>query len=613
MKRNIKTTRKSTAAQLFETLEGRQLMTAAPFVINGTAANDVITVNYGAALVVAPSQTATSSVATGTAKAATPAVSQAATRALSVVSIPTILNRLTYTVDGLSSTTYLATGQSIVVNGLAGNDKITVTGKINTQLNGGDGNDTLIGGTGADQFNGGAGTDTVDYSARTAGVSVTLDGVANDGQSGEGDNVGADVEIVIGGSGNDYFAANVNDATPRQYFGNAGNDTIFGGSGNDTIRGGSGNDFLYGAGGNDVIYTGSGSSFSFGGDGNDTLYAGTGPVDLYGGNGDDIIVSIGGSANDDAYGGAGNNSFWVGANQHVMDATAAEAKTNVHKVSAYDALYVDGNYIQTPPLRSGAVSPVNLVDPDADYDGKQYNYKNFSNIPLFGSSGPTENDINQGNADDCYFVAALSAVAKIDPNAIRQSVVDLGDGTYAVDFKKNGTDHFIRVNADLPVNANGNLENAHFGNGTQDLWVPILEKAWAFFRTGAGNYQSIGFGFSSEAFNALGISNSSYDPHHEGFLDLQSQNATDFGNEITSLLQSGNAVVLGTGDNSMYLDSRHEYVVDHVSTVNGKLIITVRNPWGTDGPGGNGANDGYIDMTSLDVLESIDQVTYGKA
>src|SRR6185437_5580191 len=40
---------------LFDTLENRQLMSASPFVINGTPGNDVITVNYGTNLVVAQS------------------------------------------------------------------------------------------------------------------------------------------------------------------------------------------------------------------------------------------------------------------------------------------------------------------------------------------------------------------------------------------------------------------------------------------------------------------------------------------------------------------------------------------------------------------------------
>ena len=54
-------------------------------------------------------------------------------------------------------------------------------------LTGGEGNDVLDGGGGADTLGGGEGYDLADYSARTAPVSLTLDGAANDGEAGEQD------------------------------------------------------------------------------------------------------------------------------------------------------------------------------------------------------------------------------------------------------------------------------------------------------------------------------------------------------------------------------------------------------------------------------------------
>ena len=47
---------------------------------------------------------------------------------------------------------------------------------------------------------GGSGTDLADYSARVSSVTVDIDGVADDGEHGEADNVGTDVEGVLGGS-----------------------------------------------------------------------------------------------------------------------------------------------------------------------------------------------------------------------------------------------------------------------------------------------------------------------------------------------------------------------------------------------------------------------------
>src|SRR5439155_4973420 len=91
--------------------------------------------------------------------------------------------------------------------GSTGNDILT-GGSVNDTLHGDNDNDILVGGLGADTLNGNAGTDTADYSARTNPVTVTLDGAANDGESGEGDLVSVDVENVTGGSGADTLTGN---------------------------------------------------------------------------------------------------------------------------------------------------------------------------------------------------------------------------------------------------------------------------------------------------------------------------------------------------------------------------------------------------------------------
>jgi Ca2+-binding RTX toxin-like protein len=114
-------------------------------------------------------------------------------------------------------------------------------------LDGEAGNDTFDQGTVADcgdTINGGAGIDRMDYQRRSANLVISIDGLANDGNplgGGEKDNVKVDVEIVIGGSGND------------QITGSAKNDELHGGPGNDLINGGAGNDVLCGDRGNDTL------------------------------------------------------------------------------------------------------------------------------------------------------------------------------------------------------------------------------------------------------------------------------------------------------------------------------------------------------------------------
>jgi Ca2+-binding RTX toxin-like protein len=172
--------------------------------------------------------------------------------------------------DGNDSATASGT-----VNGGAGNDSIrggggvdtldggegrdTVDGRANNDtVRGGGGRDLLIGGPDNDVLEGGADTDTASYEDHTAPVNVTLDNLANDGQTGETDRVASDVENLIGGSGDDTLT------------GDAGANDIDGGEGGDVIDPGAGPDFVDGGAGNDRISARDGAQDRIQcGDGND--------------------------------------------------------------------------------------------------------------------------------------------------------------------------------------------------------------------------------------------------------------------------------------------------------------------------------------------------------
>ena len=155
----------------------------------------------------------------------------------------------------------------LTLSGGDGNDTL-LGGDGNDLLQGGAGNDLLNGGAGADTFSGGSGTDTADFSDRTDNLTITLDNIANDGSPGEHDNVEADVENVIGGSGNDFLQGNPSN---NDLIGGAGNDTIWGGSGNDTLEGDAGHDQMFGQDGNDLLLGKDGQVDTLdGGDGTDT-------------------------------------------------------------------------------------------------------------------------------------------------------------------------------------------------------------------------------------------------------------------------------------------------------------------------------------------------------
>jgi Ca2+-binding RTX toxin-like protein len=175
---------------------------------------------------------------------------------------------------------------------IGGPDDDTLRGGVgNDHMEGGPGNDVEFGGAGIDRFDqqgaangsdflsGGPGRDTVDYGARTVGVTVTLGaGGDDDGEPGEADEVGADVEDVIGGSGDDTVV------------GSGVRNRIFGGPGNDELSGGANADSLFGEDGDDFLQGDAGANDLHGGDGNDVLVGSTRGLDkFFGDAGDDDI------------------------------------------------------------------------------------------------------------------------------------------------------------------------------------------------------------------------------------------------------------------------------------------------------------------------------------
>jgi Ca2+-binding RTX toxin-like protein len=281
-------------------------------------------------------------------------------------------------------------------------DSLVITANVRSDVNGGDGNDTVTGGPGQDfmeggfgndVLTGGSGMDTVHYQTRTAPVRVSNDGAANDGQYGEDDNIGTDVENLWGGQSDDTIHGN--DQANWLYGlggwdylrGHGGNDLIDGGDGNDSLDGGPGADDLTGANGTDTVDYGSRTAYVsvwldsvrndgepgendfvslntenvIGGSGGDVLVGSSVRNVLRGGPGNDALLGYGGDdallgeAGPDAlYGGDGND--WmpgdaygtVVGTDHIdggpgVDSTGYEGRTT-GVIVILDGLANDGQY-----------------------------------------------------------------------------------------------------------------------------------------------------------------------------------------------------------------------------------------------------------------------------
>ena len=197
--------------------------------------------------------------------------------------------------------------------GEAGNDALEGAGPI-ASLFGGPGDDKLVAGADIGILDGGRGADTLspgslfsvaiaNYGRRAAAVRVTLDGIANDGEPGEGDNATPDVAVVQGGWGNDRLTGS--DEGVNVLLGARGNDVldaaggvldlVLAGRGNDRVLGGAGAGVLVGGAGHDLVLGGAGRDTLFGGADADLLHGGTGPDELYGELGPDRIYGDAGA------------------------------------------------------------------------------------------------------------------------------------------------------------------------------------------------------------------------------------------------------------------------------------------------------------------------------
>ena len=427
-------------------------------------------------------------------------------------------------------------------------------------------------------------------------------------------------QIVVGGStaGLSVTANGVTTAYPKAYK----SLWIDAGSGNDVITIDptlAVDAVLKGAAGNDVIP---------GGAGNDRLYGGIGTNTLNGGAGDDVLVSVGGNANDKLTGGPGMDNYWLDANasETITDVGAVETSAGyVHRVSAFansTASVITYANVKTKTKVGGktvtsvkSVATTKVVAAGRDLVGQNLTdpkvtnaatgYANFAGRPLFADGGPTIADVMQGGVGDCYYLSVLASVAKTKPELLRQTIVDLGDGTFAVRFRKGTSDVYVRVDADLPTTVAG--EPAYAGLGEQGaLWAALMEKAWAAFRTGSGGYAAIEGGWMEESYAALRIpSVSTMSGTGQALLTAMAA-ALAAGKSVTFAVASPPA-----GAN---LVSYHAYTVDKVIVgPDGKPTgLRLRNPWGIDNnTTTDGSNDGYVTISPEQAVKAMLGFTVG--
>ncbi len=258
--------------------------------------------------------------------------------------------------------------------------------------------------------------------------------------------------------------------------------------------------------------------------------------------------------------------------------------------------------------------------------------------PPIPPNTPSYEDLSQGALGDCYYLASLGAVAKTNPAAIENMILDNGDGTYTVRFYNAGVPDYVTVDKYLAVDP-GTFP-AGFGPGQgklifdgygQDpastktvLWVPLLEKAYTEWNAegyeehgimvdawgdsqnhdGVNVYWGIGDGGWANApctqilgTTALGVSRWNW-PISDQLLPADQQT-------LVAAIQSNEAVTFGTVGSPPLstIVGGHEYVAIGYSAAT--QLFRLYNPWGTDATGQPGT-DPEVDVTWAELQVNCD-------
>jgi hypothetical protein len=204
---------------------------------------------------------------------------------------------------------------------------------------------------------------------------------------------------------------------------------------------------------------------------------------------------------------------------------------------------------------------------------------------LWGSAGsPSSADMRQGGLGDCYFIAAMGALADSNPAAIENMFINNGDGTYTVRFfyqqpGKGYQADYVTVNTLLPGYYGCTIFAVPGLDGS--WWLPLLEKAYAQWnetghegRDGTNTYASLSGGWMDYVDEqALGYTVSDYWPAGAGAEEA-----------VIAAIQSGEAVTAGIFSdgnsefNALNLVSQHAYMVASYNASNGTFQLV--NPWG---------------------------------
>ena len=191
-------------------------------------------------------------------------------------------------------------------------------------------------------------------------------------------------------------------------------------------------------------------------------------------------------------------------------------------------------------------------------------------------------DIIQGNLGNCYFLSAVASLSKY-PNLIEKLFFfkeKSNEHCYGCYFRINGIWKLVILDDFIPCYGSYKKNFAFSHTNGNELWVILLEKAWAKLN---GNYARIIGGDPHEIFEVL------TNVYCEKFM-FNEKNKEDIWSKYINAQEKGFLMTAGTNvDENLNIEEMglvpgHAYTIIkvlEVSTNSGKeKLINLRNPWG---------------------------------
>jgi Putative Ig domain/Calpain family cysteine protease len=288
--------------------------------------------------------------------------------------------------------------------------------------------------------------------------------------------------------------------------------------------------------------------------------------------------------------GNAGNATWTGGAAASTSLGNLHAGSTAAQLSELNGKWFLGTDLPSDQVTMSGVSPFTV------------SYSTVSS-PLFGASGPSMNDINQGYLGDCYFLSSLAEVAHQDSGIISSMFTVNGNNTYGVRFYVNGVAEYVTVNNSL-------ADSGSIFNYGSNIWASLAEKAYAQFQaegvvTGnsvnyGNSWSTIGNGGAPEFaleevtgasqitdFSANGSSWAKY-IYNSSLNWMGSSSGISTASVLTTLaadLAAGDDLILSSYTDAADSSGRSTLISDHAMSIYGydsaTGMLEIRNPWGT--------------------------------